>query len=307
MFNDAQKSLLPLAIIPSAIVCVLFYKFGKRGISKDDDTMEKRLAWCYPFIASLVLGEFFFQAVPNSTGNTSFVSAFIMLGFFLVFCLQKYSRVWHDDQFYVSPETSYLEIRNVIDLKNMKLGDCMYIDILDDENVVEGKMTIRDEYAELTRRRFIVYLSFIIMCTMCILEGFFLLHSTWDPWIVTVFFILDKTMESCIISIGGLHAFLHAPNERNQNMYIILASIWCMATACSTLPLITGMERPEALNIVNHIATQIFYALAGGILFWIALYYVCIDQKKTDKREIIVYLAIFGIGAAISWTVGYFY
>lgn len=307
MFNDAQKSLLPLAVIPSGIICTLLYRYGKRGIFQEGDTLEKRLIWCYPLIASLVLGEFFFQAIPNSTGNTSFVSAFIMLGFFLVFCIQKLSRVWHDNPFYVSPEVTYLEIHNVIDLKSMKLGDYIYTeDILDD--VDNGRLTIQDEYVELKRRRFIAYLTFVIMCIMCILEGFFLLHSTWDPWIVTVFFILDKTMESCIVAIGGLHAFLHAPGELNQNWFIILACIWCMAVGCSTLPLITGtMDRPQALLVVNHTATQIFYALAGGVLFWIALYYVCIDQKRTEKREMSIYLIIFGVGAIISWTVGYFY
>jgi uncharacterized membrane protein len=68
-----------------------------------------------------------------------------------------------------------------------------------------------------------------------------------------------------------------------------------------------GMTRDEALAIVNHTATQVFYALAGGVLFWIALYYISIDRRQTDKREMAVYLLIFGVGASISWVVGYFY
>jgi hypothetical protein len=306
MFNDVQKSLLPLAIIPSAIICIIFYRYGKKGIFMDGETLEKRLFWCYPLISSLLLGEFFFQAIPNSTGNTSFISAFIVLGFFLVFCAQKFSRVWHDNPYYVSPESSYMEIHNAIDLRKMELVEYHHYNLAD-EDVSNDGITLKDEITELKRRRFIARLTFLIMCIMCVLEGFFLLHSTWDPWIVIAFFVLDKLMESCIIAIGGLHAFLHAPTERQYNWYILLAGIWCICVCCSTIPVLVGMSRDEALAIVNHTATQVFYALAGGVLFWIALYYICIDRRQTDKREMAVYLLIFGVGASISWVVGYFY
>lgn len=306
MFNDVQKSLLPLAIIPSAIICIILYRYGKRGIFMEGETLERRLFWCYPLISSLLLGEFFFQAVPNSTGNTSFISAFIVLGFFLVFCAQKFSRVWHDNPYYVSPESSYLEIHNAIDLRKMELEEFHHFDPTDEESSNE-KRELEDEFTELKRRRFIVRLTFLIMCIMCVLEGFFLLHSTWDPWLVTGFFVLDKLMESCIIAIGGLHAFFHAPKEKHYNEYIILATFWCICVCCSTIPVIVGMSRDEALAIVNHTATQVFYALAGGVLFWIALYYICIDRRQTDKKEMAIYLIIFGVGSSISWVVGYFY
>ena len=103
-----------------------------------------------------------------------------------------------------------------------------------------------------------------------------------------------------------LHALLHATSEREQRWYLITSLIWITLCTISMVPMLVGTSYDTVYNIINHLATSIFYALAGGILFWIALYYIWIDRKHADRRDTIVCLVIFGGMAALGWLVGFF-
>ena len=296
IFSDAQKAVLPLVIIPCALLCFILYRYGKRPIIGVNKTFEQRMDYLYALAACELLGEFMF---PNG-GRTTYLNACTMLGFFIMFAIQKYSRVWHDNPNYVSPESTTVEIRSSLDPNRMEIVEYLQSDILDD-STGSDKVALLDETVELTKRRRICVLTVLIMSFLCILEGFFLRNN----WLVIGMFFVDKLMETTIVCISLLHSLMHCTSEGEWNWYIILSVWWCVVCVCSTISACTN--NAQAAYIINHVATSIFYSLAGGVLFWIALYYTWIDQKKTDKKETSVRLAIFVAGASVSWVVGYFY
>ena len=110
------------------------------------------------------------------------------------------------------------------------------------------------------------------MAFLCIMEGFFLVYrepqTLGGSWVVFVFFILDKCMETLIVSVSLLHAFIHI----KWKTYFFWSLIWVTICIFSTVPAISLMKWNDAFNMVNHIATSIFYSFAGGLLFWIALF-----------------------------------
>ena len=320
MFNDAQKGLFPVIIIPCGILCYIFYRFGKKPLGIK--TFANRMDYLYSLAAASLLGEFLFQALPNSTlpiplnatlassgphVESSFSGIFIFLGFFMIFCYQKYSRVWHNNQYYVSPENSAMEIRNAIDTEKMEAVEYFQADSLGDDNVSEQRLKLADETVELTKRRFVAFLTLFIMSLLCVLEGFFLVYEHGNGWVILLVFVLDKMLETCIVCIAMLHAFFHATSEKQYNWYLAYAIWWCIVCCLSTIPVLVDMTQESATVVVTHAATAIFYAFACGVLFWIVLHYINIDQKKTDKRETNIRLCIFGITGAVSWVIGYFY
>ena len=79
------------------------YRFGKRP-----KFSSERMELFYTFNASALLGKFLFFTFPNSIGPTvpqinGLVCAFIMLGFFIVICVEKYDRVNSENPYYTTP------------------------------------------------------------------------------------------------------------------------------------------------------------------------------------------------------------
>ena len=313
MFNLAQTILFPFVSIPCLLICFLFYRYGKKPLS-GLKTFTDRMEIPYTFTASALLGQFLFQALPNSTGigtstYSAIVNAFIMLGFFVMLCIQKCERFNHDNEYYISPEASngYVEVTHMLDTDKMQIVE--YFQIESDEKP-ENHLRLEDENAELQKRRKLCFLLLVIMIILCIFEGFFLIYREptvpGGSWVLFVFFIFEKCLESAIVSTNMLHAFYHATTERQWNWYLIGSVVWSVSIVLSVIPVCAQMPYQDAANMVTHLATSIFYALAGGILFWFALYYIWIDRKRTDKVETFIRLCVFGFVAVLSWLCGYF-
>lgn len=310
MYSDVQKGLIvPLIVVPCLTAFYLLYRFGKKPIV-GNGTFEDRMEPLYSYAAAALLGQFLFQALPNATGPSgpqigAFVSLFVMVGFFVMLCIQKYQRVSHDNPYYISPENNSSCIVSSLDHEHVQLVEYFHATDLESDDVARQRFQLSDEHAELQKRRRIHVLTVFIMIILCVLEGFFLMYRP-ASWKLFSFFILHKLMETGILGVSMLHALIHATTEREPRWYLYTSLVWTAVCGVSTLPMLVDASYDVIFGIVNHLATSIFYALAGGILFWIALYYIWIDRKQVDKRDTVVRLVIFGVTAGVAWVVGYY-
>jgi len=310
MFTAVQKGLFPLVFIPCFIICFILYKFGKRPL-KGTASFNDRMEPLYSFSAAALLGTFFFQALPNATGPSgtqagSIASGFIVLGLFIMLCIQKIQRVSNENPYYVSPELNAIEIRFLINPETIEFVDFYEAFDLESDTTAEDRLKLADERAELKKRRRICILTIVILSILCLFEGFFLVYreptALGGNWSIFVFFMLDKTIQSVVIATSMLHSFMQAEIRK----YFLIVGIWCTACILSTVPALADMDWTLCFTMVNHVATSIGYAFVGGFLLWIALYYMWIDRVRVDKCDTIYRLFVFGVVSIICWINGYF-
>jgi zinc transporter ZupT len=221
-------------------------------------------------------------------------------------CIQKFQRVSNENPYYVAPELNSVEIRAIINPETVEFQDFYEALNLESERTAEDRLKLADEIAELKKRRRVCILTIVILSILCIFEGFFLVYrepsSIGGNWTIFVFFMLDKTVQSVVVGVSMLHAFFQAETKS----YAAITVIWAVVCILSTVPALADMDWTMCFIMVNHLATGIFYALAGGFLLWIALYYVWIDRAKVDKVDTIYRLFIFGVVSVVCWVNGYF-
>ncbi len=291
MYSAVEKALFPLVSIPCMLLLYLLYRFGH---APPRHQFNGRMEPLYSFTASAIISKFLFQALPNATAPSgaqigALVSGFIMLGLFIMITVQKCQRVSHLNPFYTSPEHSSFEIRSVIDHDKMEVQEYYQASDLDSPTIAADRLTLQDELSELRKRRHIFGLLLSIMSFISILEGFFLVYAEsvvlGGGWAVFAFFTLSKLIDSAVIGVSLLHAYIHAKGERMWNWYRIAAVYWSILTGLSTMPVMVGMQWTDAFVVINHLATSIFYALAGGILLWLGLYFLSIDKFEYSIHE----------------------
>jgi len=312
MYSAVEKALFPLVSIPCMLLLYLFYRLGHKAPRQK---FNERIEPLYSFTASAIISKFLFQALPNATAPSgaqigALVSGFIMAGLFLMIVIQKCQRVSHINPYYTTPEHNFFEIRSIIDHDKMEVQEYFEASDLDSPTIAADRLTLQDELSELRKRRHIFGLLLFIMSFISILEGFFLVYAEsvvlGGSWAVFAFFILNKLIDSAVIGVALLHAYIHAKGERLWNWYRIAAVYWSVLAGLSTLPVMVGMQWTDSFSIINHLATSIFYAIAGGILLWLGLYFLSIDKRKTNKRENIVRLVIFAITAGLCCLIAFF-
>ncbi len=312
MYSAIQKALFPLVSIPCMFLLYLLYRFGH---SPPHRQFSERMEPFYSFAAAAIVSKFLFQALPNATAPSgtqigALVSGFVLIGLFLMLCIQKCQRVSHSNQYYTSPEFNVVDIRSVINLDKMEINEYYQVTDLDSPLVGADRLVLLDEMAELRKRQHIFVLLLVIMTFMAILEGFFVVYAEptvlGGSWAVLSFFLVNKLIDSGIIGIALLHGYIHAKGERKWNWYRIISVYWSTVCGLTTLPALVNMQWSEAFTIVNHLATGIFYSFSGGFLLWIGLYYIGIDRKKSSKRENAVRLAIFFVTSLLCCLVAFF-
>ncbi len=311
MYSDIQKALLPLVTcITCSILFLLLYRFGKRPV-RGTKSLDDRLELLYSYTAAAVFGNFLFQSFPNAIGPSGsqvgvIAGAFTFVGFFIMLWIQKRQRVSHDNPYYVSPELNAIEIRSIVNNETMEMVDYYQACELDSESVAKDRLQLQDEMAELKKRRRICLLTVVILSVICIFEGFFLIYreptALGGTWSIFVFFVIHKMMESLIIGTSLLHSYTHT----HIKTYLLYSMWWVFICIISTVPALTSMPWTDSFTMVNHLATSIFYALAGGVLFWIAMYYIWIDRRKVDQCDTTVRLIVFGVTGGVCWLVGFF-
>lgn len=309
MFTELQLIIIPIILsFICPLVSYFLFRYGRKALTQ---SFEDKMELWYSYTAAGILGKFLFFSLPNATGpqygmQGAFVSGFVMIGFFVMLCIQKFNRFWNDNPHYVGPSTCSIEIRNLVDKDTLEIKEYFSADKLNDLETANERFQLLDEKAELKKRRLIFYLTLVVMILTVIFEGFILIFREplvfGGSWVAVSFFVVDKIKETAIISIVALHAFIHTDKKLFGGIFLG----WTLCVVASCIPMMAKLSWEDAFTVVMHLATQVFYSLSGGVLFWIALYFVWMDKQKTDKCETTSRLVVFGVSASVSWVCGVF-
>jgi hypothetical protein len=131
MYNAAEKAVLSVAFIPCALLLALIYWFAKRSLTAASETTEKRMEIWFSGMSGILLGMFMFGALPESSNTSSTsgwtfrqLSAFVMVGFYILMWVDKLGRVWHYSPTYagLAPEeaTESVATDDLLDTKQMQ-------------------------------------------------------------------------------------------------------------------------------------------------------------------------------------------
>ena len=107
IFNNSQKSVLPLVFMPCAIICFVLYKYAKKRLVNEN--LGKRLQYFYSIISTALFGHVLFRAMPIMKQP---YPIFVALGYFVMICVQKLSRTWRMNDSTISTKEDYSLIRN---------------------------------------------------------------------------------------------------------------------------------------------------------------------------------------------------
>jgi zinc transporter ZupT len=314
-FDIAQKVSLPFVIIPCGLILLLAYKHGRARL-RGKETIDSRIINVYSAVAGGMLGIFFFHTLPNSTiqvltSNYSIMSVFIFLGFFTMLCIQKCARVTNENEYYTSPTPAAQEIRHVIDAETVTQNDYYEASELDTPAFSVDMWELTDETKEIKRRKTVGFVFFLVLVFESILEGFFLVYNAdivlgGIPVLILMFYI-NRLIQTFILAIVMIHGMYHVNGEKiRSNMFFMMSLVWLTTCGISTVPVLIDMEKYTALLVLSNPWTSFIYATAGGILFWIALYFVWIDRKYTNKRDTIIRLILFAAVAMLTFMTGFF-
>lgn len=318
-YSPGQQAALQLVILPCALVSFLLFRYGKRRLI-GKDTFGERMQYFYACLAGGTLGQFLFHTFSKSTGQmgSSFSKIFIFLGLYIMFCIQKCSRVSNENQHYTSPEAVSADIEHIINGKGdeMEMNDYYEASQLDKESedgstyFARDMWILMDENKELRKRRIFSILFYLVLSFISVLEGFFLVYNKNTVLggldVLVLMFYVHKIMQTFIVSTTLLHGMFHVKHEHKIRWYIYLSALWCLNCSLSSLPAMLNISFAMSAIVLTHSATLLFYAIAGGVLFWIAIYFLWIDRKRTDKRETNIRLFLFGLFTVVSLITSFF-
>lgn len=313
MFSLIEQVLMPIFVsIFCTCIVVFMYFLGKKPLASATTFSERMELW-YTFVAANLLGKFLFFSLPDAIGPSvsqisSFVSGMVMIGFFLMYIILKCDRVNHQNPNYVTPtsDDSNQDFRYILDGETMEIQEYTSMTHVDTKETANSQFVLLDERAQLRKRRIVSVIGIFMLILTCVLEGIFIVfkepYAIGGSWVIFVFFLIDKIMETLSVTV----ILLYGLYQTKKGFYIFFSSLWLLACLCSTIPVCSKMTWEESSLVVTNIWTNIFYAFSAGIVFFLFLYFVWIDKKQTTKRETTIRLLIFGITGVLSWICGIF-
>lgn len=313
MYSVVQQVFFAVWSIPCLILAYILFRYGKRPLS-GSETFTERMERFYAAVSFIMLGQVFFQTIPNATNNSSIgiaAMSFVLIGMFAMHCFQKCWRINSvDNPFYVAPEHFSMEIHQIINHETMDVLDYYSNDNLLSDEQSQQRLQVQDERVELTRRRILAFLIFSVMSFQCVLEGFFLIYREslvyGGNWVIVSFYFINKAFQTLVLCVFFLHAFFHGMSERQWNWYFICVALWFCVLVLSCIPVLLNVQFEVVAIVVNHFAVKAIYLLAAGIQVMLAVHLLFIDRKRIDLHDTVIRLIISGAVCIISWTVGFF-
>lgn len=313
MYSVAQQVFFPLWSLPCLLLAFLMFRFGKRPLL-GGSTFTERMERFYAAVSFIMLGQVFFQTIPNVLNNSTVgvgVMSFVLIAMYGMYAFQKCWRIRsQDNPFYVAPEQFCVEIKQIINPETMEVLDYYSNENLLSEETADQRFHLQDERVELTRRRIWAFLILSVMSFQCFLEGFFLIYREslvyGGNWTIVAFYFVNKALETLVLCVFFLHAFFHGMSEGQWNWYFICIALWFCCLVLSCIPVLLNVQFEVVAIVVNHFAVKAFYLLAGGIQMWLAVHMLFIDRRKVDMFDTSVRLFISGLVCIVCWTAGFF-
>lgn len=314
MFTEVQRGLFPIVSIPCMILFYQMFKFGKRSLI-GSQLLEDRLDPFYSYLGSSLLAQFLFQVLPNATGpmgiqTSVLISLTIMIGFYIITIIVQRMRLHQSNHNYVAPEYNSLSIVSLLDRQSMEIKE--YLNVIDPEaaDTADNRLTLADEAAEIRKRRKLTGILMLIMTFMCTMEGFYIVYreptTMGGPWLCLILYWVQKLLQTMSVSIMMIHALFQCNPRRRPNLYVIGSIFWTCVVIGSTMPAVVEMSFTEVFAMVNHIATSMCYAFAGGVLLFFAYYYIAMDRKRVDSCDLTIRQLVFLGAWIVPWVVEFF-
>ena len=283
------------------------------------------------------MGQFFFHTLPNATVHGAghapsagvsgalgypLLSVFVACGFYAMLLASRLGRVWHDNPYYVAASTGDESsdgvtrggsvappIVHTLDGEAIELLPYHLANESDGDAFSRDTWTLQDERSELRRRRAISVVLWLVASVVGTLEGLYLVYhqhsALGGTWALVSAYAANKVLETVALITALLHALHHAAETRGA--YAVPCALWCACATLSTLYVLLDMPWEAAAAALRHPALQIAYAACGGVLFWVALYFVWLESaaRAPTVKATVARAALFGFAVALSWLTGF--
>jgi hypothetical protein len=300
-YNDVQKTFLSLVVIPCTIVCFFLYKYAKKRLVGTSDNQAKRMEKWYAILAGGTLGQFFCHTLRKGLVDTgiiasgsgaigyNFLIGFVLLAFFILYSIDKYSLVWNNNPYHNLSGSLSRGTEHILDRDNIE--EARYHESIDvtSQDFAIHSFQVMDEVRLIKIRRRRAIMFYILMLILVMIEGVYLVYRQevamgGPPTLVAVYWI-DKIMESIILSAILIHGNFHAMAEGKHKWFWVLCGIWCFAVLCSTIPALLGLTTEQVAPWVEWWFTGIVHAIAGGVLFYNSIYFIFLNRPGADRKE----------------------
>lgn len=304
VYTVGQKVALPFVFLPCLLLSFVMYRYAKKRLL-DAETFAKRMQYFYGAIGGGLIGQFLFHVSPKGVAAAdSLDSVFVFIGYFIMVCIQKFTRVNNENEHYTSPSLPSFEIKQTLDGNDMQLDEYYQASNLD-EAVENGHtsfgldmLTIMDENKELYKRRLLSVLFYVPMVYISFIEGFFLMYRSKASVDATIaIFYANKLIQTFIVCTVLLHGMFHVKRNGWKHWYFTLSVGYCTVCMLSSIPVLTGVNMTIFLE---HVIVSKIYLLISGTILYIAVYFAWLDRRQTNKKETIiglVFMALFGAGS----------
>lgn len=143
-------------------------------------------------------------------------------------------------------------------------------------------------------------LLYVLLTFLCIVEGFYLVYrvnvAIGGPAGMVVCFYIDKLLETLVVGTLLIHGQFHAQPQPGVRWFWILALGWCIIVVLSTVPVLSSMSASSVTLAVEYPALAVVYAGAAGFIFYSSIYFIFVNRMRTDIKDMVVRLVVFGIG-----------
>lgn len=324
MYSPLEKSFLSLACLPCFALLVLIYWYAKRSLINESERVSSRMELWYACMAGAMLGIFIFRTLPqsaafNNNGNISLsyreLAAFVMLGFYALMWVDKVGRVCAYNPVYfnglsiqeASDENANIEL--LLNRQDVTMTDYHESNNVYDEQFPQELHELQVTAHVITRRQRDALLLCVLMSFVCIVEGLYLIYRQdvalgGKAGIVACFYI-DKLLETLVVGCIMIYGMFHSLS-RYRSIYWLISTLWCIVIVMSVVPVLNDTSMMEITNALQHPAMAICYAISAGFIFYISIFFIFSNRIRTDRKEMITRVIVFGAGLAISFVTGMF-
>ena len=301
-YSIDEKVSLPFVFLPCLLLAFIMYKYAIRRLV-DSETFAKRMQYLYSAAAGAMIGQFLFHTLQNGT-STSIENdhIFILLGWYIILFIQKYTRVNNENEYYTSPNLPSFEITHKLDGNDMQMNEYYESSGSNQAEFSRDMFILMDETKELNKRRLLCVIFFVSMVYISIIEGFFLMyHPKTDITTTIAMFYLNKLIQTFVVCVVLLHGMYHT--DKGRHWYAIASIVYCLVCLLSSIPALVGQS---TVDFLENLAVSKIYLLIIGIIMYIAQYFAWLDRTQTSKKETVISLIIIAVFGASSYATGVF-
>lgn len=309
IYDAWEKALVSL--VPLLVLAIGFFMYRRIKMlpNGEEDSVASRLSLFYNLAAGIIWGQFFFHALPNATTHGAFGyklrSVFFLLGYGIMLGYDRFARTSHSNKNFVGRAGTSKGTEFTLKRDRQIDADYVKMDGSSNPSVLwEGA----EEYSDLSSRRFIAYVFYLVLIFNALCGGLFLTYNSVNTMhiVMIAIFTIDKVMESVALFTILIHSRMYTRRGCSRTTFFVMLMGWPLVVLCSIILVLCDVTSDQASQWINHLALGIFYSIFSGILLWYANHFQHMEFEKPTRRQLRVSFLLFIVTAFISWATGYF-